>query len=62
MLADRSRFRVLVPLTTRAQREFHARTADRRGWSVRDLKSHVRDDIYSLALEAGAATILTDLP
>ena len=57
-----SHFRTLLPLATRAQREFYARAADRRGWSVRDLKNHVRDDLYSLAREDGVAAVLTDPP
>ena len=57
-----SHFRALLPLTTRAERESYARTADRRGWSVRDLKSHVRDNLYSLAREVGAAALLKDTP
>jgi len=50
-----SHCRYMLPLATQSEREFYARVAVEMGWSVRQLRSEIRRDLYAEAREQGEA-------
>ena len=57
-----SHFRALLPLTTRAAREFYAQAANARNWSVRELMDQVREDLFGRYRELGWSALEEESP
>jgi endonuclease YncB( thermonuclease family) len=57
-----SHFRTLLPLETRAAREFYAQAANARNWSVRELMDGVREDLFGRYREVGWSALEEEAP